>query len=90
MCTDVGCLNHKQYNGSQFSTYRKLGFELDVQFGTGELVGEINADTVYVAGIKVENQNFAEITQQIGSIFAEVTLIGICFIVSLDLMALLV
>lgn len=36
-CGDAGCTNHKQYDGSKFSTYKKLNLQLDVQFGTGEL-----------------------------------------------------
>lgn len=38
-CKDYGCKNHKQYDGTKFSTYERLGFDLDVEFGTGELVG---------------------------------------------------
>jgi cathepsin D len=36
-CKDDGCVNHKQYNGANSANYKKLGLELDVQFGTGEL-----------------------------------------------------
>ena len=53
-CHDVGCLNHKQYDGTKSSTYKHLGYDLDVEFGTGELIGEINADDVYVGGVKID------------------------------------
>ena len=72
-CTDAGCLAHKQFNGKDSSTYKELGFSLDVEFGTGELVGELNADNVFFAGVKVDNQNFAEIKHELGGIFEEVT-----------------
>jgi cathepsin D len=31
-----------------------LGYDLDVEFGTGELIGEINADDAYVGGVKID------------------------------------
>ena len=40
-----------------------------MQFGTGELEGEINEDTVYMGGVKIENQGFAEIVQESGPVF---------------------
>lgn len=71
-CSDAGCLNHKQYKGEDSSTYKELGYGLDVEFGTGELMGEINADNAFIAGVQVDAQNFAEITHEIGDIFADV------------------
>lgn len=38
-------------------------------FGTGELNGEVNADNVWVGGIEVDSQDFAEITQENGAVF---------------------
>lgn len=38
-------------------------------FGTGELNGEVNQDAVYLGGIEVEDQDFAEIVQETGSVF---------------------
>jgi cathepsin D len=71
-CTDEGCTSHKQYKSSDSKTFKQLGYGLDVEFGTGELLGEINADNVYIAGVQVDSQNFAEITHEIGDIFADV------------------
>lgn len=71
-CSDEGCKSHKQYEGEKSKTYKELGLDLDVEFGTGELVGKINADDVYVAGVQVSQQKIAEITREIGSIFMEV------------------
>lgn len=72
-CTDNGCIAHKQFNGQESNTYQQLGFGLDVEFGTGELIGELNADNVFFAGVKVDGQKFAEIKHEIGDIFEEVT-----------------
>ena len=65
-------MNHKQYDGSKFSTHKDVGADLDVEFGTGELQGLINADDVYLGGVQVKEQNLAEITHEIGPIFAQV------------------
>ena len=48
-----------------------------MQFGTGELGGSISSDTSYLGGVKIENQNFAEITEEIGAVFAESKFDGI-------------
>lgn len=71
-CQDEGCLAHKQYDSDQSKTFKKVGFKLDVQFGTGQLSGIINEDSVYFGQIQVENQDFAEITEEIGQVFVSV------------------
>ncbi|CAD8100887.1 unnamed protein product [Paramecium sonneborni] len=76
-CNDYGCKNHKQYDGSKSSTYEHLGYDLDVEFGTGELMGEINADTAYVGGVKIAKQEFAEIVRENGDVFAQSDFDGI-------------
>ncbi len=65
-------MNHKQYDGSESNDYRSLGFGLEVQFGTGALSGEINEDSVYLGGIKIKDQDFAEIVAEDGDVFAAV------------------
>jgi len=50
----------------------KIGDHLDVQFGTGELIGEINSEKVFLGAIQIENQKIAEITKEIGGIFVDV------------------
>lgn len=72
-------MTHKQFDSKDSNTYKELGYGLDVEFGTGELLGEINADNVFIAGVQVDSQNFAEITHEIGDIFADV-LNTFCFI----------
>jgi cathepsin D len=54
-----------------------LGYDLDVEFGTGELIGEINSDDVYVGGVKIDSQDFSEIVQENGDVFAEAGFDGI-------------
>lgn len=50
---------------------------MDVEFGTGELIGEINADDAYVGGVKIDAQDFSEIVQENGDVFAEAGFDGI-------------
>ncbi|CAD8044662.1 unnamed protein product [Paramecium primaurelia] len=69
-CNDYGCKNHKQYDGQKSLTYEHLGYDLDVEFGTGELMGEINADTAYVGNVMIRKQEFAEIVRENGDVFA--------------------
>jgi cathepsin D len=52
-CADAGCKSHKQYNSRESESFKQVGFALDVMFGTGELSGEVNSDTVWVGGIEV-------------------------------------
>jgi len=68
----VGCLNHKQYETKKYPAYKEIGYHLDVAFGTGELLGEINSDDVYIAGVQVQDQKIAEISHQIGDVFVHV------------------
>lgn len=71
-CQDLGCVTHKQYQSELSTSFVKVGDHLDVQFGTGELIGEVNSDRVFLAGIQVENQKIAEITKEIGGVFVDV------------------
>ena len=68
-CQDYGCTHHKQYNDLFSKKFKKIGYDLDVEFGTGILKGIMAQDTFFLAGAKVNNQDFAEITQEIGSVF---------------------
>lgn len=74
-CSDYGCENHKQYDGYESDYYKSLGFGLEVEFGTGALSGEINEDTVFLGGIAVKDQDFAEIVEEQGDVFAAVSLL---------------
>lgn len=73
-CNDEGCLAHKQYDYSNSKKFKKVGFKLDVQFGTGQLSGMINEDSVFFGGVEVFNQDFAEITEELGQVFVTVRL----------------
>ena len=71
-CQDEGCLSHKQYDYTLSQKYKKIGFKLDVQFGTGQLSGVINEDSVFFGGVEIANQDLAEITDELGQVFVAV------------------
>lgn len=52
-CKNEGCKQHTQYKPSLRSKH--LGYALNVQFGTGDLNGEINSDVVKLGEIEVED-----------------------------------
>ncbi|CAD8091839.1 unnamed protein product [Paramecium sonneborni] len=66
-CKNEGCKQHTQYKPSFRANH--LGYALNVQFGTGDLNGEINSDIVKLGEIEVEDQNIAEIIEENGSVF---------------------
>jgi Eukaryotic aspartyl protease. len=48
---------------------RKIGTELNVEFGRGSISGVICKDTVTIAGIELKSQYFAEVTKENGGVF---------------------
>lgn len=50
-CTEEGCRRHKQYKHEESHTFLPMNEELVVEFGSGELKGLINADTIYFGDI---------------------------------------
>lgn len=46
-------------------------------FGTGEVKGELNADTMTFGDIKIDGQMFGEIVNEIGDVFAGAKFVGI-------------
>lgn len=71
-CIQISCLQHTQYDYSKSDTFYKIGSPLEVQFGTGSLEGEINADNVWIGGMKISNQSFAMIQYEGGQVFKTV------------------
>ena len=71
-CNAPGCKQHKQYDSKKSKTFKKLGYDLEVQFGTGILSGQINQDDAYLDSIKIPDQEFAEIQKEMGQVFMDV------------------
>ncbi|KAI6238486.1 Protein CBR-ASP-1 [Aphelenchoides fujianensis] len=48
----------QKYDSSKSSTYKKNGTFFDIEYGTGEVCGELSSDTLVVAGLTVPDQVF--------------------------------
>jgi cathepsin D len=57
--------------------YNHLGVELDVEFGTGALKGEINSDTIWFSDLQIDHQDISEILTENGAIFRDMDFDGI-------------
>jgi cathepsin D len=74
---DVACLLHHKYDSSKSSSYVSDGRKMEIQYGTGSMKGFISKDQVCVAGICVQNQEFAEATSEPGITFVAAKFDGI-------------
>ncbi|CAD8190907.1 unnamed protein product [Paramecium octaurelia] len=76
-CSEQGCMRHKQYKHEESHSFLPLNQELTVEFGSGELKGLVNSDTIYFGDITLPRQNLAEITSENGIIFKSLDFDGI-------------
>lgn len=79
LCSTSDCQSRAQYDSSSSSTYQRPDQEefLDITFGTGELRGPMGADDFHVGGFSVQNQSFALIAEEVGSVFSTIRFEGI-------------
>ena len=68
-CQSAECHSHPAYNASRSKSYRHLGYDVQVRFGTGQIEGQIGEDSFELAGLHVPGQCFGEITRETGSVF---------------------
>jgi len=68
-CHSKACLLHRRFRPSASSTYKPLGMEMSVQFGTGRIEGFLAQDTFTLGPLKIKNQAFGQITNEIGQVF---------------------
>ena len=69
LCPSPECHSHASYSAKSSSSYRKVGYDIQVRFGTGEIEGFISEDTFTLGPLKVAGQSFGEITQENGQVF---------------------
>lgn len=69
LCTSFSCSTHKSYSRNSSSTFKRYGLPVQVTFGTGQIEGEINSDTVSLGNVKIPEQKFGEILIQKGDVF---------------------
>ena len=79
-CRDYVCRDRHKYDNSKSVSYvspSSDSFPLDITFGTGELSGPQAVDSLSVGEYRVQNQTFAMIEHEIGSIFSQIPFEGI-------------
>lgn len=69
-CHSFSCYLHNRFDAAKSSTYEPVGREFKLQYGTGSVEGFISKDTLHIAGMQVEGQEFGETTREPGLTFA--------------------
>ena len=69
LCKDATCKSRKAYDHRDSKTYKKLGGDIEVCFASGQVTGVLSQDTLSIAGITLEDQHFAEVTDEDGGVF---------------------
>lgn len=76
-CHSEACKRHHGFDYSASSSFQEVGYDIQVRFGTGLVKGIISQDTFSLGPLKVQNQRFAEILEEIGSVFDHARFTGI-------------
>ncbi|KAI6192673.1 Necepsin II [Aphelenchoides fujianensis] len=74
---DIPCMLHHRYDQGASSTYESDGRPIEIRYGTGSMKGFLSKDTVTVANIAVNSQEFAEATSEPGITFIAAKFDGI-------------
>lgn len=77
ICQDFACRQQSRYDHEKSKEFSELGYFVEVVFGTGQVNGEINEDTVEIAGIQVTHQRLGEIASMEGDVFNDAKFSGI-------------
>ncbi|ETE73389.1 Pepsin A, partial [Ophiophagus hannah] len=76
-CKSPACKNHRRFNPSLSSTFKKTKQSMAIWYGTGSMKGMLGYDTVQVSGYSDTNQPFGLSIEEPGSIFTYAKFDGI-------------
>ncbi len=83
-CESEACQTHPSFDPSSSSTYKRIGYDVEVKFGTGDIEGFIAEDDFTVPGLhggdkglRVKGQAFGMMTTQVGDVFMTPAFSGI-------------
>lgn len=68
-CPSPACQIHHRFDHRASSTFRSVGMDMSVKFGTGSIDGYLGQDTFTLGPIVVRGQTFGSITQENGQVF---------------------
>lgn len=77
LCESEACKMHDCFGSLDSSTYKEVGYDVQVKFGTGNIEGFISQDTFTLGPLKIRGQNFGEITLETGDVFHTARFSGI-------------
>jgi hypothetical protein len=62
------CYFHKFFDSTRSTTYKHDGRNFTINYGSGGISGFAGIDTITLAGLKVENATFGQVTQEKGNV----------------------
>ena len=69
-CSSLACFLHAKYDHDESSTYKEIGTEFSIQYGSGAMEGYVSQDTLSIGDLVIPGQQFAEATSEPGLAFA--------------------
>ncbi|XP_006899952.1 PREDICTED: pepsin F-like [Elephantulus edwardii] len=75
-CNSLACTNHNAFNPLASTTFKFVGQQMSIKYGTGSMKGFTGNDTIKIAGIEVE-QEFGVSTSKPGNFLVSLPFDGI-------------
>jgi len=76
-CQSPACLIHHRFDHARSHTYKSVGMDMSVRFGTGSIDGFLGQDTFAFGPVKVKAQTFGQIQRELGDVFSSGAFDGI-------------